>query len=344
MRKATLTTIPLLLILSCFAFSDDGTYDATVTTDSGSYSVSVEVEDGEVTQVHWPNGGDMSYEKFIEAKNAGLVSFDIDIDENGKMKVLYVGAASGIHTRMLDMLYFGLFKWILYDPNEFDSKLVKYSKIYDTDINFINQYFTVEKSKKFIDFTSGGIFISDLRTETDDQSIMENLKLQNDCAKIMLPSVSYLKFRMPFYKPAKVETYYSQIVHQIWAKRNSGEMRTVVYRDEWQKSPKIIDIRQYEESIHGFNLINRRTSYNKCKNSYCKCFDCWAEEAVIKQYLGKKANGSDEKGESYVDIMKNFISEFLSSEGTRINHKEFYSYDRSKYNEKKFIEFLEELK
>jgi len=60
MRKATLTTIPLLLILSCFAFSDDGTYDATVTTDSGSYSVSVEVEDGEVTQVHWPNGGDMS--------------------------------------------------------------------------------------------------------------------------------------------------------------------------------------------------------------------------------------------------------------------------------------------
>jgi hypothetical protein len=42
--------------------ADDGTYDAQVTTDSGTYSVPVEVEDGEVTQVHWPNGGDMNVE------------------------------------------------------------------------------------------------------------------------------------------------------------------------------------------------------------------------------------------------------------------------------------------
>ncbi len=52
--------ILLMLILPYFSFAEDGIYDATVTTDSGSYSVSVEVEDGEVTQVHWPNGGDMS--------------------------------------------------------------------------------------------------------------------------------------------------------------------------------------------------------------------------------------------------------------------------------------------
>jgi hypothetical protein len=48
------------VIVCPVAFSDDGTYDATVSTDSGTYSVPVEVEDGEVTQVHWPNGGDMS--------------------------------------------------------------------------------------------------------------------------------------------------------------------------------------------------------------------------------------------------------------------------------------------
>ncbi|MBI4355879.1 MAG: hypothetical protein HY597_05500 [Candidatus Omnitrophica bacterium] len=41
------------------AYSEDGTYDAVVTTDSGSYTVPVEVEGGEVTFVHWPNGGDM---------------------------------------------------------------------------------------------------------------------------------------------------------------------------------------------------------------------------------------------------------------------------------------------
>jgi len=38
----------------------DGIYDAEVTTNSGTYTVPVEVEDGEVTHVQWPNGGDMS--------------------------------------------------------------------------------------------------------------------------------------------------------------------------------------------------------------------------------------------------------------------------------------------
>src|SRR4051794_1509828 len=42
------------------AKAQDGTYEAIVTTPSGSYSVPVEVEDGSVTQVHWPNGGDVN--------------------------------------------------------------------------------------------------------------------------------------------------------------------------------------------------------------------------------------------------------------------------------------------
>jgi|SRR3989338_4879864 len=58
--KISLILILLLVILPSFICSEDGTYDATVTTDSGSYSVPVEVEDGEVTQVYWPNGGDMT--------------------------------------------------------------------------------------------------------------------------------------------------------------------------------------------------------------------------------------------------------------------------------------------
>lgn len=63
-----LTLILLLIMSPVFAedgsydstIADGGTYDATVTTDSGSYSVPVEVESGEVTQVHWPNCGNMT--------------------------------------------------------------------------------------------------------------------------------------------------------------------------------------------------------------------------------------------------------------------------------------------
>jgi hypothetical protein len=42
------------------AKAEDGTFDAVVTTNSGSYTVPVEVEDGEVTHVYWSNGGAMS--------------------------------------------------------------------------------------------------------------------------------------------------------------------------------------------------------------------------------------------------------------------------------------------
>lgn len=52
-----------LLLLVPSASADpkpvDGTYDARVKTDSGTYRVPVEVEDGEVTKVRWPTGGHM---------------------------------------------------------------------------------------------------------------------------------------------------------------------------------------------------------------------------------------------------------------------------------------------
>jgi hypothetical protein len=37
----------------------DGRYDARVRTESGTYRVPVEVEDGEVKAIRWPNGGRM---------------------------------------------------------------------------------------------------------------------------------------------------------------------------------------------------------------------------------------------------------------------------------------------
>lgn len=56
-----LALVSLLMAPSTFADSNpvDGTYDARVKTDSGTYRVPVEVEDGEVTSIRWPNGGRM---------------------------------------------------------------------------------------------------------------------------------------------------------------------------------------------------------------------------------------------------------------------------------------------
>lgn len=52
-----------LVLLAAPTYADpspvDGTYDARVKTGSGTYRVPVEVEDGEVTSIRWPNGGRM---------------------------------------------------------------------------------------------------------------------------------------------------------------------------------------------------------------------------------------------------------------------------------------------
>ncbi len=62
---SAVATLLILLFLAwspTVAVADDGTYDAIVTTESGSYTVPVEVEDNAVAQVYWPNGGDMNVE------------------------------------------------------------------------------------------------------------------------------------------------------------------------------------------------------------------------------------------------------------------------------------------
>ncbi len=83
----------IIILLICFVFltsfvfaEEDGTYDATVTTSSGSYTVPVEVENGEVTIVHWPNGGNMHvYGATVEdnsatGSNSRGDSIDIELD------------------------------------------------------------------------------------------------------------------------------------------------------------------------------------------------------------------------------------------------------------------------
>ncbi len=64
MKKFSIVAVVVALLMApTFAKADapaDGTYDAVVTTDSGTYAVPVEVEDGEVSVVHWPNGGEMN--------------------------------------------------------------------------------------------------------------------------------------------------------------------------------------------------------------------------------------------------------------------------------------------
>lgn len=82
-RFAVLSLVTIMPILS---LAEE--YDATVTTSSGSYSVPVEVEHGEVTTVNWPNGGHMSVNGadldssgYASGSNSRGDSIQIEVDD-----------------------------------------------------------------------------------------------------------------------------------------------------------------------------------------------------------------------------------------------------------------------
>jgi hypothetical protein len=58
--KKYLFLLSTLLLVPSFANAKDGTYDAIVEANGVKYSATVEVEEGEVTKVNLPKGGDMS--------------------------------------------------------------------------------------------------------------------------------------------------------------------------------------------------------------------------------------------------------------------------------------------
>lgn len=87
---AVLLATALFFISTCASAQnlEDGTYDATVTTSSGSYAVPVEVENGEVSHVEWPNGGNMSLDGaeidgdgYASGYNSRGDSVEIEIDQ-----------------------------------------------------------------------------------------------------------------------------------------------------------------------------------------------------------------------------------------------------------------------
>ena len=91
MYKLKYSALFALLLLPVHAIAqegiENGTYDAVVTTSSGSYTVPVEVEDGEVTHVEWPNGGHMSVDggeldgEYASGTNSRGDYIDIEIEE-----------------------------------------------------------------------------------------------------------------------------------------------------------------------------------------------------------------------------------------------------------------------
>jgi len=98
-------------------------------------------------------------------------------------KIVYAGAAPGIHIRYLSSL-FPDHTFELWDSSPFDDSL-NYHKLQGENkkIKIYNEYFADDSAKKYKD--ENILFWSDIRTvgENIEDDVVENMKMQSDCIK-----------------------------------------------------------------------------------------------------------------------------------------------------------------
>ena len=140
------------------------------------------------------------------------------------------------------------------------------------------------------------IFISDIRTATDNKSVHDNLMMQQQWIIDSPPKAYSLKFRTPFQVPEGHEEEYpngnlsyigGKILVQPWAPVTSAEMRLIGTPEDEDIT---VNITEHEQRSFYFNFIVRNYGFSKdVKSDYeyhCGCFDCWLENSILDEYNG----------------------------------------------------------
>jgi len=200
--------------------------------------------------------------------------------------IVYAGAAPGTHIKYLSEELFPDVNFVLVDPAPFDVK--------ETDkIKIINDFYTDELAMKYSKKNGYDklLFVSDIRSMSasmSDRDKEERVKIDMKCQaewhKIMEPTATMLKLRMPYV--AGTTTYLSgKVFFPIWGGRTTTETRLVVTSNE----ERVYDHNEYEDLMFHHNTITR-TSYFEHDvkgEGLDHCFDCSSEIFVLGQYIRK---------------------------------------------------------
>ncbi len=239
------------------------------------------------------------------------------MDEDVK-NILYVGGANGSHVYVLSELFEDL-NFHLYDSERFDKRLygVKNVRIY-------KKYFDdkeLERWKK-----RGKIFfISDIRTLTYDpgtqtdevrvkneESVWNDMKLQESWIKKLRPSLSLIKFRLPFaydfvLKEGRVRNYLNgDVCFQVYNKPTSSETRLLVK----DISFKDWDIVEYERKLYYHNCITRN------KRKFLNPFNSTSKEIYPSRGLF-----NDFDSTYFTVLVMDFVRKYTDEDPTEKNTK-----------------------
>lgn len=210
--------------------------------------------------------------------------------------VVYAGAASGIHIKLLSQLFPNVI-FYLYDPAKFDKNLIEYGK--KTKKVFIyNDFFTDDVAKSWNGKCD--LFISDIRLVSPEHDKTKKWDLafetqvgidmdnQKNWTKLCnAKRASMLKFRIPYIK----STYMylpGKVMMQTWAPLSSTELRLVVEPSDYDKEIKY-NCDKINNFMAYFNMIVRQWGYYFVKNINVKgfdyCHDCMSEYIIWIKYI-----------------------------------------------------------
>jgi hypothetical protein len=202
---------------------------------------------------------------------------------NGPLLIVYVGSAPGTHISKLFMFFDLIFEFYnpvpvtfeLFDPRPHDKVLRDYITRMKNDplpvsIYIHEKFFTNEdaiKIKTESENFTNTLFISDIRFQPPkgqkpgDDIIKRDMELQAEWISIVQPTLSYLKFRLPWTKGKSVY-FDGDLCLQIFSPPSSTELRLIVAD---VKKPKKYYHEQIEEQLFYYNEIVRPSLYKTNK-------------------------------------------------------------------------------
>jgi hypothetical protein len=212
--------------------------------------------------------------------------------------VLYAGAAPCTPLPLLLKLFPDI-SWVLYDPRDFDRKVVEISRERNSQVRIINGYFTNETIRNWRVPREKTLFMSDIRTGDHavqdfaqfEQRVEEDNQRQVEWYRLLRPRKAILKYRPPYSDDINQVTTFleGEFILQPWTKSRSGEVRVIPTSD------KLMNIRlgNFQDLLASHNLLSRVSRHPLGADArdfgvVDECFDCASEVAIWDQYLRKK--------------------------------------------------------
>lgn len=250
------------------------------------------------------------------------VSKDIELSN---CIVVYIGAAPGDHTCLLLDL-FQTMSMLLYDPREFNNKLVDHPRVtIRTGTNGLFSDDSIDEVRKIAN-NRKIIFISDIRREVDEVKILEDMINQQRWAILLDSEYILLKLRMPYltideykYLNYDMSTIQNKVIindsnatndglmyldgkiyTQIYPKIKSTETRLFVKKDNKNKyNMKYYSIYNYDKALSYYNIYLRPQMYE------------YKDSKDAQKYVLGFDNSYDSVGEYYIlyKYVKHFVKD-----------------------------------